>query len=315
MKGIRFIGLLSVACLALTAWLSAPSPVYAASVARKLNFNLDWRFIRTNAPGAELPAVDTAAWKTVSCPHTWNDVDTFSHFSAGGHTGESELWTGVAWYRKEFTLPKEADGKKVFIEFEGVRQIADVYLNGQHLGQDKIGFVPFGFDLTPHLKFGATNVLAVRVDNRFNKQYTGDTPWNHPNWHPPHGGIYRNVYLHVTDPLHVTLPLYAQLATEGIKDYHAPKAKFVLATGCGNLGRTGLGLQIAEAQLAVGDAKKHPEFAGNVKCIDSRGFWPTAAESPNPKQDYHYYRNADTYMNVGLELGWAMTDLLKVQTD
>jgi len=143
-------------------------------------------------------------------------VDSFSHFSPGGHTGESDLWTGVAWYRKEFMLPSEAAGKKVFIEFEGVRQIADVYLNGQHLGQDKTGFIPFGFDLTPHLKPGATNVLAVRVDNRFDKQFTGDTPWHHPNWHPPHGGIYRNVSLHVTDPLHVTLPLYAQLATEGI---------------------------------------------------------------------------------------------------
>ena len=87
------------------------------------------------------------------------------------------------------------------------------------------------------------------------------------------------------------------------KDYHAPNARFVLATGCGNPGRTGLGLQIAEAQLAMGDAKKHPEFAGNVKCIDSRCFWPEAKDSPNPRQDYHYYRNAETYMEVGLVNG------------
>ena len=95
------------------------------------------------------------------------------------------------------------------------------------------------------------------------------------------------------------------------KDYHAPAAKFVLATGCGNPGRTGLGLQIAEAQLALGDAKKHPEFAGNVKCIDSRCFWPQAKDSPNPRQDYHYYHNAETYMEVGLRLGWAMADLIQ----
>ena len=95
------------------------------------------------------------------------------------------------------------------------------------------------------------------------------------------------------------------------QDYHAPNAKFVLATGCGNSGRTGLGLKIAEAQLAMGDAKKHPEFVGNVKCIDSRCFWPEAKDSPNPRQDYHYYRNAETYMEVGLGLGWAMVDLLK----
>lgn len=95
------------------------------------------------------------------------------------------------------------------------------------------------------------------------------------------------------------------------KDYAAPDAKFVLATGCGNPGRTGLGLQIAEAQLATGDTKKHPEFSGNVKCIDARGFWREAEVSPNPKQGYHYYRNAETYMDVGLGLGWAMADLLK----
>ena len=183
---------------------------------RQLNFNPDWRFSRTNVPGAELPAFNDNDWSRVSCPHTWNDTDTFDNFATGGHQGESELWTGIAWYRKEFTLPLAAAGKKVFIEFEGVRQIADVYLNGQHLGQDKTGFIPFGFDLTPYFKFGQTNVLAVRVDNRFDKQYAGDTPWHHPNWHPPHGGIYRNVSLHVTDPLHVTLPLYAHLQTEGI---------------------------------------------------------------------------------------------------
>ena len=94
------------------------------------------------------------------------------------------------------------------------------------------------------------------------------------------------------------------------KDFDAPNAKFVLATGCGNPGRTGFGLQIAEAQLAVGDAKKHPEFAGHVKCVDSRDFWREAEVSPNPKQGYHYYRNAETYMEVGNALGWAMAELL-----
>ena len=54
---------------------------------------------------------------------------------------------------------------------------------------------------------------------------------------------------------------------------------------------------------------EHPEFAGNVKCIDSRGFWPKPEESPS-KQGYHYYWNAGTYMDVGLSLGWAMAELL-----
>ncbi|MFM2170463.1 MAG: hypothetical protein RI957_692 [Verrucomicrobiota bacterium] len=93
------------------------------------------------------------------------------------------------------------------------------------------------------------------------------------------------------------------------KDYNAPNAKFVLATGCGNTGRESFGLQIAEAQLAMNDAKKHPEFSGNVKCIDSRDLWREPAVSPRD-QGFHYNRNAETYMEVGLRLGHAMADLL-----
>ncbi len=93
------------------------------------------------------------------------------------------------------------------------------------------------------------------------------------------------------------------------KDYAAPNAKFVLATGCGFTGREGFGLQISEAQLAIGDAKKHPEFSGNVKCVDSRDLWREADVSPK-NQGYHYNRNAETYMETGLRLGWAMAELL-----
>jgi alpha-galactosidase len=94
------------------------------------------------------------------------------------------------------------------------------------------------------------------------------------------------------------------------KDFGVPKAPFVLATGCGTPGREGFGLQIAEAQLAMGDPKKHPEFAGNVKCVDSRDFWRDVAVSPKD-QGYHYNRNAETYMETGNALGWAMAELLK----
>jgi len=103
----------------------------------------------------------------------------------------------------------------------------------------------------------------------------------------------------------------ANLIQQLRQDYHAPQAKFVLATiGFGGWKMTGLAKTIAEAQLAVGDAKKHPEFAGNVACLEARGFWPEAKDSPNPRQDYHYYHNAETYLEVGLGLGRAMADLL-----
>ena len=95
------------------------------------------------------------------------------------------------------------------------------------------------------------------------------------------------------------------------KDFEAPEAKFVVATGCGNQGRESFGLQIAEAQLAVdGNSGKHPEFKGNVKSVDTRDFWREADVSPK-NQGYHYNRNAGTYMEVGNAMGWAMADLLK----
>jgi alpha-galactosidase len=101
----------------------------------------------------------------------------------------------------------------------------------------------------------------------------------------------------------------ARLIPQLRKDYNAPNAKFVLATGCGFTGRDGFGLQISEAQLAIADAKKHPQFAGNVKAVDSRDLWREANVSPK-NQGYHYNRNAETYMEVGLRLGWAMAELL-----
>jgi hypothetical protein len=94
------------------------------------------------------------------------------------------------------------------------------------------------------------------------------------------------------------------------KDYDAPNAKFVLATiAFEGWKLAGNGLTIANAQLAVGDPKKHPEFAGNVASVEARDFWRDVAVSP-ANQGYHYHRNAETFMEVGNALGWAMADLL-----
>lgn len=238
-------------------WLSKPwlqrwlllsflaAPAVFAGERQTLNFDPDWKFIKSDPAGASNVDFNAAGWSTVSLPHTYNDVDTFDDFSLPGHRGEQNQWGGRTWYRKTFSLPKSDQGKKVFIEFQAARQVAEVYLNGHFLGVCKNGFVPFGFDLTPWLRWDAPNVLAVMCDNRFmkdppvaesslnpqlseisakvNQQVPEDVdqlqadqiPWNNPHWHPAHGGLYRNVYLHVTDPLHISLPLYSFLQTAG----------------------------------------------------------------------------------------------------
>lgn len=141
----------------------------AAAQRLTLNFNPDWKFIKADPAGAQAVAFNDTGWTNVSAPHTYNDVDTFDHWSLRGHHGEQGQWGGRTWYRKTFTVPKSFEGKKVYIEFEAVRQVAEVYLNGKLLGTSKTGFIPFGFDLTPYLQFGKPNVLAVMCDNRFMK--------------------------------------------------------------------------------------------------------------------------------------------------
>jgi alpha-galactosidase len=95
------------------------------------------------------------------------------------------------------------------------------------------------------------------------------------------------------------------------KDFNAPNAPFVVATGCGNPGREGNDLTVAEAQLAVdGDKGKYPEFKGNVKSVDIRDFWPDVAKSPK-NQSFHYHQNAGTYMQIGEAMGKGMVELLK----
>ncbi|HTQ37427.1 MAG TPA: DUF4982 domain-containing protein, partial [Pirellulales bacterium] len=247
--------------LGLVGSLLAASPAVKAGERLTLNFNPDWKFVQADVTGAQQPDFDDRNWTTVSVPHTYNDIDTFDDWSLAGHRGEQNQWGGRTWYRKTFTAPESWKGKKIFIEFEAVRQVAEVYLNGKLLGVSKTGFTPFGFDLTPQLHFGGDNVLAVMCDNRFMKdpddpksidaanqagitsskrdsgpggelanlmkkvnaqipedieQLQADQiPWNNPHWHPAHGGIYRNVRLVVTDPLHVELPLYSFLQTAG----------------------------------------------------------------------------------------------------
>lgn len=194
------------------------------NIGDRLNFNIDWRFSKEDVAGAYGIGFDDSNWDRVSTPHTYNDTDTFDNFMEGGHNGERNMFTGKTWYRKSFKLEKEFLDKKVFIEFEGIRQAAEVYINGHRLeGKSENGFIPFGYDLTPYVNFSdQENVLAIMVDNTFPYYADGTNDilsWHDSHWHPTHGGIYRNVYLHIKDKLHITLPLYSFLNTQGTYVY------------------------------------------------------------------------------------------------
>ncbi len=127
----------------------------------------------------------------------------------------------VIWYRKNFILPENAAGKKVFIEFEGARQAALVIVNGKEIGLHENGVMAFGFDITDAVKPGK-NLIEVRTDNDWKyreKASNSMFQWNNNNFNSNYGGLPKNVWLHITDKVYQTLPLYSNLKTTGTYIY------------------------------------------------------------------------------------------------
>ncbi|KAB7790375.1 glycosyl hydrolase family 95 catalytic domain-containing protein [Bifidobacterium leontopitheci] len=177
---------------------AAASPVetYAAQddLRDQVNFNRQWKFIRQDVKGAQAAGFDDSGWTDIALPH---DFDM--PYEVGGNNGGQNWYVGYGWYRKSFDVPAEwlANGRQVEIEFEGVFQVADVYVNGQKIGTHEGGYSGFAYDLTKALKAGE-NEIAVRVNNIWQQDLTpraGD--------HQFSGGIYRDVYLRLTSPVHV----------------------------------------------------------------------------------------------------------------
>lgn len=152
--------------------------------------------------------------KTVTLPHAWNEDESFK-------VGIKEMSDSVVWYRKTFAMPENTAGKRVFIEFEGARQAAEVFVNGKSVGLHENGVMAFGYDITAYLKKGK-NRIEVRTDNDWNyhERATGSTfQWNNNNFNANYGGLPKNVWLHVTDNVYQTLPLYSNLKTTGVYVY------------------------------------------------------------------------------------------------
>jgi beta-galactosidase len=185
-----------------------------------INFNEDWKFIRSDEPQAYTTTYSDATWTDVGLPHTYNDQDIFDRFEAGANANGDSGWGGVTWYRKTFTIDVKYKDRMMYLEIVAARSIADVWINGTKAGSTYYsGFSSFAFDLTPYLKIGNNqpNIIAVKVDDTESGGYQAETviPGNNSRWHPVYGGLWSNVRLHVTDKLHMTLPLYSFLQTEG----------------------------------------------------------------------------------------------------
>ena len=191
----------------------------------------------------------------MTLPHAFNEDEAFK-------VPIYEMTDTVAWYRKRFKVPASAKGKKIFLEFEGARQGADFYINGHHLGLHENGVMAVGFDITPYITIGKENVVAVRTDNdwRYKEKSSGSRyQWNDKNFNANYGGIPKNVWLHISDPVYQTLPLYSQLGTTGT---------YVYATDIKVKSRTA----IVNAETEVkNDAKKPVKVSLLVSITDNDG--------------------------------------------
>ena len=178
------------AALALTLLALQPLLLNAARLTE--NFDANWRFLQADASGAEQRDFADSAWRKLNLPHDWSIAGPFAETNKTGGAG-AFLPSGVAWYRKHFTLPTNVANQCVTVEFDGVMQNSDVWINGQHLGHRPFGYASFSYDLTGHLNFGGDNIIAVRAD-------TSAQPAS--RWYSG-AGIYRHVRLVITDPIHI----------------------------------------------------------------------------------------------------------------
>jgi hypothetical protein len=168
--------------------LLLPAILLAAEPPRQqLNFNREWKFQLGDPAGAEAVMYDDAKWDDIGLPHSFS----MPYFAA------ARFYTGYGWYRKHFAVPTTWSGKKVFLEFDGAFQDAEVFLNGQRLAEHQGGYTGFSVDITGAVKPG-DNVVAVRLNNLWNAQLAPRA-----GEHTFSGGIYRDVRLVVTAPMHV----------------------------------------------------------------------------------------------------------------
>ena len=206
-----------IAAMAALALLVLTGDGTAQSVRLHRRIGQGWRFHRGDAPGAQAPDFDDTSWRIVDLPHDWSIEDLppleaeapevelceeaptsprvrsgpFDSSSVGGGAVGYTVG-GVGWYRKTFVVPESFRGRRLFVLFEGIYMCAEVWINGVPLGSHAYGYTSFHLDLTPGLRYGEPNVLAVRVDTsgKTSRWYAGS-------------GIYRHVWLTATGPVRV----------------------------------------------------------------------------------------------------------------
>src|SRR4051812_19900 len=174
-----------------------------AARADSQNFDTGWKFALVNKTGitdptgaytnAASPSYDDSSWRSIDVPHDWSiELDPVTGTGTGTTSGTGFYQGGLGWYRKTFTLPASAAGKRVAVDFDGVYKDSVIYFNGVQVGAHPYGYTGFEVDLPNPNTDGSPNVLAVKVQHRqpSSRWYSGS-------------GIYRHVHLLVQDQVHI----------------------------------------------------------------------------------------------------------------
>jgi len=183
---LRSVIAVAMVLFQLSASLAAAADAPAAP-RQRITINAFWKYHQGDAVGAEVPAYDDAAWQSFGLPHSFS----IPYFMS------PDFYTGYGWYRKHLQLPDDIAGKHLSLEFDGVFQEADVFVNGTKVGSHKGGYTGFSLNITAAAKPG-DNLIAVRVNNLWNPRLAPRS-----GEHVFSGGIYRDVHFVMTDPLHV----------------------------------------------------------------------------------------------------------------
>ncbi len=169
--------------------LGHTTPAEISSPRSRETFDFGWRFLNGDVPGGQLNGFDDSQWRPLDLPHDWSIEGPYSE----KEVAQGSLPTGIAWYRKRFRGPKAAKGMVVSLEFDGIYEYGEVWINEHRLGLRPNGYVPVAYDVTKYLNPDGENIVAVKVDNSHqpnSRWYSGS-------------GIYRHIWLTVTDSLHV----------------------------------------------------------------------------------------------------------------
>jgi beta-galactosidase len=240
-------------------------------------------------PGGDVAYVqldfDDSSWRLVDLPHDWAIEGPFQPTGPGGGMGRLPS-AGVGWYRRKLEIPAEDAGRSIFLDVDGAMSYAAVWLNGRLVGGWPFGYASWRVDLTPHVRPGETNQLAIRLDN----------PPDSSRWYPG-GGLYRHVWLTKTGPVHVaqwgTYLRTREVSTSSaaidlevtIDNHSEQDAPIVVETAIHALDREGRRSGEAVARIdaaeAVVPAGGSASVDGSVTLSDPRLWGPPPSQQPN----------------------------------